>query len=57
VSKPNADIAKLADMIKKVPFLVSEMPIEEMNLNTVIVFDSQCAVADARIKIPFNREK
>lgn len=43
-------------MIKRVP-LVCEMPIEEMKLNSVIVFDSQCAVADARIKIRLDGEK
>lgn len=44
-------------MIRRVPFLVFEMPIQEINLNPVIVFDSQYAVADARIKIRLDREK
>jgi len=49
--KKPIDIKKLADIMTKVSFLVSEQPIAEMDLNPVIVSPEGCAVADARIRV------
>ncbi|MEM3004898.1 MAG: acetate--CoA ligase family protein [Candidatus Bathyarchaeia archaeon] len=45
------DRTRLADLLVRASLLIFEQPVAEMDLNPVIASGSECAVADARVRI------
>ncbi|MEM3017527.1 MAG: acetate--CoA ligase family protein, partial [Candidatus Bathyarchaeia archaeon] len=48
---PPVDRTRLADLLVRASLLIFEQPVAEMDLNPVIASGSECAVADARVRI------